>query len=145
MKRTLIKKSVPRLFYKKKLPQSVKEGLRDFQLRAFMRFKNGKTSATISRLLNVNYADNLNDINLLMLNYPKWSYCVIFKVCLTISGHSTLKQGVSQKTKTDDVFSQLRNQTSVYKKSPPWLATIFFVTTQRTLENAILGKKHFIA
>ena len=74
-----------------------------------MRFKNGKTSATISRLLNVNYADNLNDINLLMLNYPKWSYCVIFKVCPTISGHSTLKQGVSQKTKTDDVFSKLRN------------------------------------
>ena len=74
-----------------------------------MRFKNGKTLATTSRLLNVNYADNLNDINLLMLNYPKWSYCMIFKVYLTISGHSTLKQGVIQKTKTDDVFSKLRN------------------------------------
>ena len=72
-----------------------------------MRFKNGKTLATISRLLNVNCADNLNDINLLMLNDPKWSYCKIFKVCLTISGHSTLKQGVSQKIKTDYVFSKL--------------------------------------
>ena len=32
-------------------------------------------------------------------------------------------QGVSQKIKPDDVFSKLRNYSSVYQRSPPWLAT----------------------
>ena len=32
-------------------------------------------------------------------------------------------QGVSQKIKPDEVFSKLRNYSSVYQRSPPWLAT----------------------
>ena len=46
-----------------------------------------------------------------------------FMNCESGIGSSISSQGVSQKIKTADVFSKLGNQTNVYKKSPPCLAT----------------------
>ena len=56
------------------------------------------------------------------------------------------RQGVSRKIKTDDVFSKLRNYTSVYERLPPvGDKKNVFATTRKRLENTILVKRYFRA
>ena len=70
------------------------------------------------------------DQNCIILVDPWWVPCGFLKKKLEwfdwhwlYSWRFIKRQGVSQKIKTADVFSKLWNQTGVYQRSPPWLAT----------------------
>ena len=52
-------------------------------------------------------------------------------------------QKVSRKIKTDDVFPKLGNQTTVYQRSQPWLATNFFCYNSQNTRKCYPGREIF--